>query len=232
MWQGKKKALTFSFDDGVTQDKRAIEILNSYGLKSTFNLNSGLLGLPNKVNPGGKIVNHNKIKASEVKEVYSGHEIAVHTLTHPFLPGLDEETVVRQVEEDKKALEALCGYRIRGMAYPCGGENNDDRVAEIIGRETSIEYARTITSAHSFDLQKNLLRFNPSVYYIEDCLFDLAEKFLNSEADKPQLFYIWGHTYEMDSDLMSWEKFEKFCKLVSCRADVFYGTNREVLLDK
>ena len=33
MWQGKKKAVTFSFDDGVTQDIRLIEILNKYGLK-------------------------------------------------------------------------------------------------------------------------------------------------------------------------------------------------------
>ena len=38
MFYGKKKAVTFSFDDGVTQDIRAIEILNKYGLKATFNL--------------------------------------------------------------------------------------------------------------------------------------------------------------------------------------------------
>ena len=40
----KKKAVTFSFDDGVTQDIRLIELLNKYGLKATFNLNSELLG--------------------------------------------------------------------------------------------------------------------------------------------------------------------------------------------
>ena len=28
MWNGKKKAVTFSFDDGVTQDIRLVEILN------------------------------------------------------------------------------------------------------------------------------------------------------------------------------------------------------------
>ena len=41
---GKNKALTFSYDDGVTQDVRLIEIFNKYGLRATFNLNSGLLG--------------------------------------------------------------------------------------------------------------------------------------------------------------------------------------------
>lgn len=42
------KALTFSFDDGVTQNIRLIEILNRYGLKEAFNLNSGFLGLTSK----------------------------------------------------------------------------------------------------------------------------------------------------------------------------------------
>ena len=41
---GKLKAVTFSYDDGVTQDIRLIELLNRYCLKCTFNLNSELLG--------------------------------------------------------------------------------------------------------------------------------------------------------------------------------------------
>ena len=44
MWNGKLKALTFSFDDGVLQDKKIIDILNKYNLKATFNLNSGHFG--------------------------------------------------------------------------------------------------------------------------------------------------------------------------------------------
>ena len=38
----KLKAITFSYDDGVTQDIRLVELLNKYNLKSTFNLNSEL----------------------------------------------------------------------------------------------------------------------------------------------------------------------------------------------
>ena len=40
MFNGKMKAVTFSYDDGVTQDKRLISLFNKYGLKCTFNLNS------------------------------------------------------------------------------------------------------------------------------------------------------------------------------------------------
>ena len=61
MWNNKKKAITFSFDDGVTQDIRLIEILNRYGLKGTFNINSCLLGLKGEVRPAGETVVHNKV---------------------------------------------------------------------------------------------------------------------------------------------------------------------------
>ena len=40
MFRGKMKAITFSYDDGVTQDKRLVDIFNKYGLKATFNINS------------------------------------------------------------------------------------------------------------------------------------------------------------------------------------------------
>ena len=34
MWNGKKKAVTFSYDDGVEQDRRLIALFNKYGMKS------------------------------------------------------------------------------------------------------------------------------------------------------------------------------------------------------
>ncbi|MBQ9714125.1 MAG: polysaccharide deacetylase family protein [Clostridia bacterium] len=227
MWNGKKKAVTFSFDDGVRQDIRLVEILNKYGLKGTFNLNSGLLGLPGCLKHLN--VDHTKIKASEVKALYEGHEIAVHSLTHPTLVDLDEETIIRQVEEDRKALEAICGYPIVGMAYPNGP--NDDRVAAIIANNSPIRYSRTTESTYSFKVQKeNLLRYNPTVYYIQPQLDELVDKFLASESDEDQLLYIWGHSYEMDAGLITWEKFEEVCKKLANRDDIFYGTNKEVLL--
>lgn len=231
MWNGKKKAVTFSFDDGVTQDIRLIEILNKYGLKGTFNINSGLLGLPGALNRDWGKVNHTKIKASEVKDLYAGHEVAVHSLTHPTLVGLDEETVIRQVEEDRKALEKLCGYPIVGMAYPNGPY--DDVVVKAINENTPIRYSRTTESTHSFAVQKeNLLAYNPTVYYKEDCLEEIIDKFLASESEEEQLLYIWGHSYELDDKniVIDWETFERLCKKLAGHDDIFYGTNKEVLL--
>ena len=232
MFNGKMKALTFSYDDGVDQDKRLIEILNKYGLKCTFNLNSELLGRPGMLNIGGKPINHNKVQPEEVRELYKGHEVAVHTLTHPLLPNIaDDAEIIRQVEQDRLNLSELCGYEVIGMAYPCGGQNHDDRVAKLIKENTGVKYSRTIISNYSFDLQDDLYKFKPTVYHHAefDKMIELGQKFLELEADKPQLFYVWGHSYEFDY-AENWERFEEFCKMMSGHDDIFYGTNKEVLL--
>lgn len=230
MWNGKKKAVTFSFDDGVVQDRRAVALLNKYGLKGTFNLNSNYLGQGGLTTWLKKVVSHSKVEASEVKDLYKGHEVAVHTLTHPNLTELDKDEIIRQVEKDRENLSKLCGYEVIGMAYPCGGVNNDDRVAQIIRENTGVKYARTITSTYQFGAQENLLRFNPTVYYVEKCLEEVVDKFLATETDEPQLLYIWGHTYELDAELITWEAFERVCQKLANRDDIFYGTNKEVLL--
>ncbi len=231
MFAGKMKAVTFSYDDGVTQDIRFIELLNKYGLKATFNINSEKLGLKEHIDMGGgQRANHFKVEPGDVRSVYAGHEVAVHTLTHPNLTQLDEPEVIRQVEQDRLNLSELCGYEVVGMAYPCGGINNDDRTAAIIREHTGVKYARALESSGNFDLQDNLYRFRSTVYHLDfDNLFRLADEFVSAKFDSPKIFYIWGHTYEFDfAD--TWGKYEEFLKFISGRDDIFYGTNKEVLL--
>ncbi len=230
MFNGFMKAVTFSYDDGITQDKRLIEILDKYGLKCTFNINSGLLGTAMSLNCDNVTVAHCKPRPDEIKKIYENHEVAVHTLTHPLLPELTDEEIIRQVEEDRRTLTEIVGYNVEGMAYPCGGENNNDRVAEIIKNNTGVRFSRTITSTYSFDLQDNLYRFNPTIYHRDvGGMERLANEFLNLNPTEPKLFYIWGHSYEFDIN-NEWAWFEDFCKEISGRKDIFYGTNSEVLL--
>ena len=59
-------------------------------------------------------------------------------------------------------------------------------------------------------------------------MFELCDEFLKSNTQKPQLFYIWGHSYELDLN-NNWDTFEKLCEKISGHSDVFYGTNAEVL---
>ena len=226
-----KKAVTFSYDDGVTQDIRLVEIFNRYGLKSTFNLNSELLGTKRFLDIEGKKIRHDKVSPDDVKSLYFGHEVAAHTLTHPSLLLVDKEEVIRQVEEDRKNLSDLVGYEVEGMAYPGGGVNNSEEVSEIIRKYTKIKYARTITCTDSFEPQENLYRFNPTVYHLDfDKANELADKFISFQPESYSIFYIWGHSYEFDIN-NTWDLFEKFCSKIAGKKDIFYGTNKEVLLE-
>lgn len=49
------------------------------------------------------------------------------------------------------------------------------------------------------------------------------------KTESPKLFYIWGHSFEFDIG-DTWKIFEEFLKLISNQNDIFYGTNKEVLL--
>lgn len=233
MFNGKLKAITFSYDDGVTQDKRLIDIFNKYGLKCTFNINSGLLGTAGLLVRDGVTVAHCKPRPEEIKKIYEGHEIASHSLTHPMLPELTDEEIISEVENDRIALSELAGYEVVGFAYPGGGVNFDRRVAEIIKNNTGVKYCRTTVSTHNFEIQSNLFEFRPTVGHHREYsdMLKLGKKFIELETDKPALLYIWGHSYEFDI-YNRWNEFEEFCKFISNRDEIFYGTNKDVLLNE
>ncbi|MBQ8640545.1 MAG: polysaccharide deacetylase family protein [Lachnospiraceae bacterium] len=227
-----KKAITFSYDDGVTQDRRLIELFNKYGMKGTFNLNSELLGQENAIVREGVLVNHTKVKPEEVRSLYAGHEIAAHTLTHPNLAHVtDDQEIIRQVERDRENLSQLAGYEVIGMAYPGGGINFSAHAAKLIEEHTGVRYARTTVCNYGFEVQKDLYQFKPSVYHVMemDRMFELGKKFLESTSKEQQIFYVWGHSYEFDI-FDTWKRFEEFLKMMSGHEDIFYGTNRQVLL--
>ena len=225
---GKKKAITFSYDDGVTQDERLISLFNKYGLKCTFNVNSGFLGHPGELLREGVHVRHDKIAPDRLRAVYEGHEVATHSVTHPYLTRLSDEEVIREIEEDRIRLSELLGYEVVGHAYPMG--DCDRRVADLLRDHTGVKYARTVTSTHNFDIQTDMHLFNPTVYHHGemDEMFRLGEEFLSLKTDEPKLFYIWGHAYEFDIH-DDWKRFEEFLEMISGRDDIFYGTNRECL---
>ena len=72
---GKKKAMTFSYDDGVIQDRRLVELFNRYHVKGTFNLNTETLGFQGFADFQGKHVDISKIAPQEVASLYQGHEV-------------------------------------------------------------------------------------------------------------------------------------------------------------
>jgi hypothetical protein len=58
---------------------------------------------------------------------------------------------------------------------------------------------------------------------------ELAETFIKLKPEIPQVFYLWGHSYEFDED-RNWQVIEDFCRLISKRDDIFYAVNADALL--
>ena len=222
---GKSKVLTLSYDDGVVQDIRLIKILDQYGIKATFNVNSGLY-LPEDTQ---RERFYGRMKLSEAKALYinSGHEVATHALTHPFLDRLKTDAVLAEVMDDRRNIEQQYGTFARGMAYPYGTYNNE--VIDAL-RKCGICYARTIKSTENFNFPENWLEWNPTCHHRNPKLMDLAKKFVEEKGyhcSENWLFYLWGHSYEFDND-DNWELIENFAAYVGGKEDIWYATNIEI----
>ena len=215
------KALTLSYDDGIKHDKRLIEILDKYGIKATFNINSGNLGTTPEY-----------LTKEEAIELYtnSGHEVAVHGKRHLHLTEEANAVVLDEIINDRIAIEEMFGTITTGMAY--AGGFYDDRVVELL-KDCGIDYARTVVSTERFDIPDDWLRLPATCHHNNPRLMELAREFAESEPDKrfwhrpPKLFYLWGHSYEFNSD-NNWEVIERFCEYMGNRGDIWYATNIEI----
>ncbi len=204
----KKRAVTFSYDDGVPEDERLVEIFNKYGVKGSFHLNSAKFGTDEN--------------AREVCRRYAGHEISCHTVNHPFIADCPKEEIVFQTIEDRRRLEYAAGYPVRGMSYPFGSVNDATiKVLDACG----IVYSRTVNATNRFDLPTNFLRWDPTCHH-NGGIMDKIEPFVKKYTPLP-VFYVWGHAYEFPRD-NNWELIEEFCAKVSTIEDAWFATNIEI----
>lgn len=209
---GKHKAVTMSYDDGRIEDRKLVEIFNKYGIRGTFNLNSGMFG------------NLKYIEAAEVAGLYTGHEVAVHTVNHLFLENLPVKSLHDEILKDREALEELVGYPVRGMSYPYG-TYSDDVIAGL--PYLGIEYSRTVISHEKFSIPDDFLKWDSSCRHAKN-LMTTAQRFLEYERKGFKgLLYVWGHSYEFEDD-GNWDLMESFCRYIGNNEKIWYATNIEV----
>ncbi len=230
LWpKGRRKAFTLSYDDGVTQDIRLIEMFNKYGVKATFNLNPGLFGQGGRVAAGKKEVPHIKLSRDEVTTVFKGHEMAAHGQYHKCMVGMDMARCVDEILESRKELEKLEGKPITGFAYAFGAY--DEVVVKAL-EASGISYARTIEATYKFELPKNFLTWHPTCHHDDEKIYELADEFLSdgfyfSLMTPAKLFYVWGHSYEFDQN-NNWDHIEELINKVAGYDNVWYATNGEI----
>ncbi|MDF2801999.1 MAG: polysaccharide deacetylase [Anaerocolumna sp.] len=223
--EGKDKALTLSYDDGVEQDIKLLSIMNQYGLKGTFNINSGLYAEEGTIYSESQI--HRRMTKRQISDAFmnSGQEVAVHSLTHPFLEQLPTAMVIKEIIEDRENLEKQFGTIVRGMAYPYGTWN--DSVVDAL-KSCGIVYARTVVSTFDFRLPVDWMRLTATCHHNAPNLLELASEFVEDKVSRaPYLFYLWGHSYEFE-DNNNWRVIEEFAKYTGHREDIWYATNIEI----
>lgn len=224
---GKSKAFTMSYDDGVIQDERLVQLMNQYGIKGTFNLNSGFIGKKEYAVIDGFHTNVSKLDKDQIIKVYEGHEVACHGLTHMKLTDMDTAVVAHEIIEDRKNLESMMEKIISGFAYPFG---TFDKAVMATLKMCGIDYARTVQSTEGFDLPKDFLAWHPTCHHDHPLLMDLGKQFCENDSlfGMPQLFYLWGHAYEFDQK-NNWETIEQFLSYIGqFKEMIWMATNGEI----
>jgi len=98
--------VTFTFDDGVTDQMQAKTLLEKYGMVGTFYVNSANIGMPGFMTRADL----DALKAG-------GHEIGGHTVSHQNLLTLSADEQNRQICQDRSTLLSW-GYAVSSFAYP------------------------------------------------------------------------------------------------------------------
>ncbi len=227
-----KKYFTMAFDDGITQDAEIIRILEKYNAQHaiTFYINTGLLGTETDLSSLGVYgVQHKRWNLEELcSGIYKGFDVGVHTLNHPALKTYDTNPLYQkiQVEGDAINIENITGYQPLGMAYPGGDIQVTNTTIKNILSNTSIRFARGIQSTGNFNLPTNFMMWQPTCHLADANLFTYANIFLNSNPNTDQLFYVWGHGYELDQ-ISYYDEFERLVKMMAEADDVVLVTNSE-----
>lgn len=206
---GKKRIVTFSYDDGHPNDERLIEMFNKYGVKGTFHLNA---------------VPDGDAECARLREMYSGHEISCHTLQHGWPDRMPPASLVGEVMKNRAALEKIAGYPVCGMSYPSGAYS---REAIGVFRACGIVYSRTVVSNMNFCLPEDFLEWHPTCHH--NAALGLCDRFLenlDSQWVHP-LFYIWGHSHELRTE-SDWEMIENILKKLAGNGKIWYATNMEI----
>lgn len=227
--QGKIKAVTFSYDDGCSYDLRLAEILDKYGIKCTFNINSGLMG------------KSGKLSFEQIKSIIGDkHEIAVHGDFHRALGKQRAIEGIKDALNCRIKLETEFDRIVRGMAYPDTGITafcNNATYSSICNylKDLGIVYARSLGGDNDrFELPGDWYNWLPTAHHANPNLMNYIDKFIAEFDDNtyiasrsPKLFYLWGHSFEFERN-NNWNLLEEICEKLGNKNDIWYATNIEI----
>ena len=219
----KTKVFNVTYDDGVLQDVRFVALLNKYNLKGTFNLNSGLMESEFEwTHESGRVIK--RLSKEKAVPLYQGHEIACHTLTHPYMHDLSEQEILHELQEDKANLEKLFGREVKGFAVPF--DYYSERIENCV-RQCGFSYARISQVSRSFAPQTDYFNWKATVFHTDPELEQLSRQFIETDQELA-IFQIVGHSYDLDVEEL-WDRIENVFRMIASHDDILPMTTIEIV---
>lgn len=214
------KYFIFSLDDGTIYDKKVIDLFNKYHICGTFNLNSGLNDyiwyLDN--------VPIKRLNLIKDYSIYNGHEVASHTLTHPYLDQLKDEDIIKEVNMDIINLNSIFNIYVESFATPF--DTCKEREISIIKSHSLLSNIRMSEIDESFRLPNDPYHFKITALDIDKAL-ELFPKF---KKDKnAEIFIYAGHSYDFFVPTYRLDKLEKLIQDIISSNDIEVVTMKQLV---
>lgn len=135
-----EKPVIITFDDGrLSQYNNALPVLTKYDMHATFFIFTNAIDANDKY-----------LTSSHIRELDAlGHEIASHTILHPYLTRASHELLVKELVESKAKLERIVAHDVVSLAYPFG--LSDEAVLDET-KQAGYLYGRTLSHTYEVTL--------------------------------------------------------------------------------
>ncbi|OGW75261.1 MAG: hypothetical protein A2Z72_00835 [Omnitrophica bacterium RBG_13_46_9] len=105
------KTAAITFDDGLRNNFiNAYPVLKKYGFPATIFVATDFVG------------KENFLTWDDIRTMQKGNiSIGNHTVSHRWLPSLDDDSLRRELVDSKEILERMISGRVKVLSYPLGG---------------------------------------------------------------------------------------------------------------
>lgn len=211
------KYFVFAIDDGTIYDEKVAQIFDKFGIRATFNLNSGLQDFVWYKNN----LPVRRLDLNKYKNIYKNHEVSSHSLTHPYLTSLSNEGVSYEVKTDIDNLEKIFQKKIESFSFPF--DSFDERTINII-RSYGIRNIILPELTDSFSFPSDSFHIKVNSWNIDDAL-NKVHDFINDKL--ADVFVFLSHSYDYEFD-HNFDRLDELCHIVTKQKDIKVVTVKEL----
>ena len=205
------------WDDGAYNDIRLTEILRKYNVPATFNITPSWQGEQLRdgwITPDSPSQYYfygykaGRVGLREMREVYSGFQLASHCMKHEHAHKVSTENFLRSALDARHFLEDMFQQDCPGFAWPYGAYTPETVKAL---SEAGFKYGRATCDTDDVAAYTDPMILNPSCHALDGNFYNL---FKTAKENGRKAFYFWGHSYELLDSPGMWNLFEQKIKFL------------------